>query len=149
MYKKEEKAYFTVEASLIMPLILGGIIFTIYLGLYLYDVCVIKQAAYIAALRGSQLADASTGEIEIYVDRQLEKLLGNQILAKRCVEQAVNVTANKVKVKINANIKMPFAEFVSAVTGLWEIESSAEADRVNPVNIIRNVRKINDNPISK
>ena len=34
----------TVEASLVFPMILGGIIFTIYLGIYLYNVSVIKQA---------------------------------------------------------------------------------------------------------
>ena len=57
----------TVEASVVFPMILGGIIVTIYLGIYLYNISVMKQAAYIAALRGSQLITVSSSEKEEYV----------------------------------------------------------------------------------
>lgn len=149
MCEKEKNAYMTIEASLIIPFILGGIVFIIYLGLYLYNACVMKQAAYIAVLRGSQLTDASSGEVEIYVEQQLEKLLENQILARENIRQEIKVSAHKVKIGLNTDIKMPFAEFTSSVTELWKIKSEAEASRVNPVEIIRNVRKINESQISK
>ena len=34
MCKKEEQAYMTVEASLVLPTIIGGIIFILYLGIF-------------------------------------------------------------------------------------------------------------------
>lgn len=135
----------TVEASLIMPVILGGIIFTIYLGIYLYDVCFIKQVAYVAALRGSCLKNETSQEIENYTKQQLEQLLSKQLLAGKLIQSEVNVTISKVLVQVHMDIKMPFAEFISPAIKLWSIESEAEACRGNPVDIIRNVRKINGN----
>ena len=60
MCKRAKKAYMTIEAALIFPIILGGIVFTIYLGFYLYNASVIKQVSYIAALRGSQLTESAS-----------------------------------------------------------------------------------------
>lgn len=143
MRKKEKNAYFTVEASMLMPLILGGIIFVIYLGIYLYNVSTLKQASYIAALRGSQLNGVSGEQIKHYTEQQLNKLLEDQVLAKERLKMQVLVTSSKVKVNISTKITMPFAGFISKTIGFWEIENEAEADRLNPVDIIRNVRKIN------
>ena len=64
MFKKEKSAYITLETSLVLPLILGGIIFVLYIGFYLYNFATVKQVAYIAALRGSQTKDVSSAEIE-------------------------------------------------------------------------------------
>ncbi len=139
----------TIEASLIMPIILGGIIFTIYLGVYLYNICAIRQAAYIAALRGSQLRNVSSDEIEIYVEQQLDKLLSGQILAKDKIRKEIRVSAFKVKVEISADMQMLFAGFISSKAGLWTMEIEAAANRIDPVDIIRDVRKINESQISK
>lgn len=149
MCKKRKNAYMTLEASLVIPLILGGIIFLLYLGFYLYNACVIKQVSYIAALRGSQLLNAGSQEVETYVQQQLENLLINQILAEEDIEKGVSVFAGKVKVRINSDMKMPLTEWISSEIDFWNIESEAEASRINPVDIIRNVRKINGSQISK
>ena len=149
MDRKTQKAYMTVEASLVMPMILGGIIFTIYLGIYLYNVCFIKQAAYIAALRGSCLLNSSSQEIENHTRQQLEKLFSGQILAGGKVRSNVRVSMGKVKVQVSMDMKMPFAGFISPAAKLWQVKSEAETNRGNPVDVIRNVRKINGSQISE
>ena len=149
MCKKERNAYFTVEASMLMPFILGGIIFVIYLGIYLYNVCTLKQVSYIAALRGSQFKTASNEEIKSYTEQQLNQLLDHQVLAKEKLETKIHVTNSKVKVKITTKITTPFVEFISKAIDFWKIENEAEANRLNPVDIIRNVRKINESKISE
>lgn len=149
MYKKRKNAYMTLEASLVIPLIVGGIIFLLFLGFYLYNACVIKQAVYVAALRGSQLTNVTSDEVEAYVQQQLENLMGNQILARENMEKEISVSIGKVKVRISSHMQMPLTEWISSVTNLWSIESKAEASRINPVDIIRNVRKINGSQISK
>ena len=143
MCKEEKNAYFTIEASMLMPFIFGGIIFVIYLGIYLYNVCTLKQVSYIAALRGSLLKTASDEEIKSYTEQQLNQLLDHRILAKEKSETKISVTNSKVKVKVTTKITMPFAEFISKSIDFWKIENEAEASRINPVDIIRNVRKIN------
>lgn len=139
----------TVEATLVVPMIFVGIIFTIYLGLYLYNASTIKQAAYIAALRGSQLTGVSSETIENYVEQQLEELLDDQILARGNVQMEIKVSSQKVRVRIMTDMSMPFTQFLSSAINLWTIESETEAVRINPVDIIRNVRKADGSQISK
>ena len=64
MYKKQQNAYMTLEASLILPVIFAGIIFAIYVGIYFYDISTMKQVAYIGALRHNWTF------LQIFVNRQ-------------------------------------------------------------------------------
>jgi len=148
MYEKQQNAYMTLEASLILPVIFAGIIFTIYLGIYLYDISTMKQMAYIGALRGSQLMNASAKEVEIFVEQQLEQLLDRKILIKEDLQKEVKVSYGKVKVKIVMNLKIPLLQWITKDTGLGVIEKEAEAFRVHPVNFIREVRE-NESQISE
>lgn len=134
----------TVEASVIFPMVFGGIIFTIYLGIYLYNVSVIKQIAYISALRGSQIAADSSSEVEEYVEEQLGNLLDSKILMKENVEQEIKVSGKRIKVKLSMSLTVPWSE-----DGGWKIEREAGITRYNPVDIIREVRKANDGQISE
>ena len=143
MFKKEEKAYMTIEATLIIPVIVGGIIFVLYLGIFLYNSCTIKQTAYIAALRGSQIKNMSQKEIETYVEKQIDELLFQNILAREEVKKEVRTSIGKVTVKMSTDVNIPFTDLLSAKIHIWEIETEGYANRVNPIEIIRGVRKIN------
>lgn len=149
MYKKQQNAYMTLEASLVLPVIFAGIIFAIYLGIYFYDISTMKQVAYIGALRGSQLMNASAEEVKIFVEQQLEQLLNSKILIKENLQKEVKVSYGKVKVKLVINLKIPFMQWISRETKLNVIEKEAEAVRVHPVNFIREVRKRNESQISE
>ena len=62
--KKKIKAYMTIEASFIVPVCTMIIILTIMFLFFLYNNCVVYQDCYIAALRGSQIMDASSAIIQ-------------------------------------------------------------------------------------
>jgi len=143
MCKKEEQAYMTVEASLVLPTVIGGIIFILYLGIFLYNYCTINQTAYIAALRGSQIKNVSTDEIDNYVKKQIDELLFQNILAREEVKKEVRTSIGKVTVKMSTDVNIPFTDLLSAKIHIWEIETEGYANRVNPIEIIRGVRKIN------
>ena len=143
MFKKEKSAYMTVEASLVIPLILGGIIFVLYIGFYLYNFVTVRQVAYIAALRGSQMKEASSSEIENFVEKQVDELLLGQILAKESIKKEVEVFTGSIKVKIYTSVKIPFAGLLSITDNFWEIRGESRVNRTEPIEIIRGVRKIN------
>ena len=143
MCKKEEQAYMTVEASLVLPTVIGGIIFILYLGIFLYNYCTINQTAYIAALRGIQIKNVSTDEIDNYVKKQIDELLFQNILAREEVKKEVRTSIGKVTVKMSTDVNIPFSDLLSAKIHIWEIETEGYANRVNPIEIIRGVRKIN------
>ena len=143
MFKKEKSAYMTVEASLVIPLILGGIIFVLYIGFYLYNFVTVRQVAYIAALRGSQMKEASSSEIENFVEKQVDELLLGQILAKESIKKEVEVFTGSIKVKIYTSVKIPFAGLLSITDNFWDIRGESRVNRTEPIEIIRGVRKIN------
>lgn len=143
MCKKEKSAYMTVEASLLIPVILGGIIFILYVGFYLYNFAVMKQTAYIAALRGSQIKQVSSDRIESYVEEQVDELLRQRILAKEDIKKEIKVSKGSIKVKLYTNIKIFLEEFLPFGKKSWEIKGEAKVDRVDPIEIIRGARKIN------
>lgn len=149
MYEGKKKAYMTVEASLVMPMILGGIVLVICLGMYLYNVCTLQQAVYIAALRGSQQLGMSAEEVKEYTDRQLELLLEGQILAKSGLERTVCVSSRRVEARTEMKSQMPFFQGLLSVTEVWTIEKTGKADRINPVDIIRNKRRFYGSYISE
>lgn len=50
---KEAEAYFTVEAALVMPVVLCIFVMLLYLSFYLYDRCVLAQDCYVLSYRQS------------------------------------------------------------------------------------------------
>lgn len=144
MCKKEKSAYFTIEAALVIPMILGGIVFILYVGFYLYNFVAIKQTAYIAALRGSQMKQASSAKIKKYVEEQVDELLAGQILARKNIEKEVKVSTGKIKVKIDTKVKIFFAKLLFLEETNWEIKGEAQVNRADPIEIIRGVRKIDE-----
>ena len=103
MNKKTKRFGF---GDIFIILLIAGIIFAIYLGIYFYDISTMKQVAYIGALRGSQLMNASAEEVKIFVEQQLEQLLDSKILIKEDLQKEVKVSHGKIKVKIIINLKL-------------------------------------------
>jgi len=69
----------TIEASLIIPLVLVIFFTSLYFIFYLFNQCVLYQGSYLAALRGQQLKNASYSTQEEYVKLQLDELLDKQV----------------------------------------------------------------------
>lgn len=149
MFKKGKAAYMTVEASLVMPIILGGIVFVMYVGFYLYNAATIKQTAYIAALRGNQMKNVSSYEIENYVEKQVDEILSQQILSGKIMKKKVKVSKGSINVKIYTELKMPFTGLADVEDILREIIREVKVKRTNPMEVIRGVRKVNGYQISK
>ena len=149
MCKGKQKAYMTIEATLLFPVIFGAIIFTIYMGIYLYNTSVIKQISYVAALRGSQLLEVAKEEIELFVEQQLKELIEQKLLAQEVTQWEIKVSMGKIKVKVDMEMKVPFMEGISFIKKIWRISGEAEVIRINPVDVIRGKRRINESQISE
>ena len=132
----------TVEATLIYPLIFGGILFLICLGLYLYNAAVIRQVAYIAALRGSLLEDVNQKEVKGYVSEQIQILAKEKMFFVSSMEENVFVTDSNIKVKLKVILKLPLIE-IPFLNFKWNaLEAEGKAKKINAVEKIRNVRRL-------
>lgn len=149
MDKRKEDGYLTVEAALVVPFVMGGIIFTMYLCFYLYHAGILTQISHIAALRGSGLTNASEKEIKAFVEEETKELLKQKVLIRQEIKQDIKISLSRIQVNLAMEMAMPIMEEIPLVKRLWTIKREAEATRINPVKIIRGVRKINENQISE
>lgn len=134
-------AYMTLEATLIMPLVLYICIFIIYMGFYIYDRCIMKQDAYRAALKGSSQYVADNQEVYNEVYRSMENLKQDKYIATECNYEIT--VRERVMVSVKGCIKMPFRG-IAQITGggEWKIEEKAESRCINPVVFIRLCRDL-------
>lgn len=131
--------YLTVEATLIMPIVLYVCVFVIYTGFYWYDRCLIKQDIYRAALKGSSLYRQSNQESYHAAYDAIEEFTDKKYIA---AEWDYEITARgNVNVAATGSIQMPFPGLIK-LTGAehWKIQEKAESKCINPVIFIRMYR---------
>lgn len=139
------EGYMTVEATLIILIVLYVCIFIIYSGFFLYDRCVIKQDAYRAVLRASSIYRQDSQAVYNTAWDMMETLTAEKyIAAEYQYEIAVQ---GKVQVKICGQVQMPFRGLIE-LTGVsaWNIEETAESKCLNPVLFIRTCRRLIEAP---
>ena len=131
----------TLEASLIMPLVLYVCIFIIYAGFYQYDRCIMQQDIYRAALRGSSLYGADQSEkYRAAADMMSDLTKDNYIAAEYRYEISVR---KSVSIFMEGRIRMPFRG-LAELTGAraWGIEETAESGFPDPVFFIRTCHQL-------
>ena len=135
--------YMTVEATLIMPIVLYLCIFVVYSGFFLYDKCVMKQDAFRAVLKGSSIYGQDNTEAYNAAWEQMNTLTAQKYIATDC-QYEVKVQ-NKVSVSINGYIEMPFWSLAN-LTGSsgWEISETVESRCINPTLFVRMCRQLTE-----
>ena len=139
---KKQKGYMTIEATMLFPMIFGGILFTISLAIYLYDAAVLKQVASVAALRGSLECEIDEKEIKALVNSKIEELTKERLFFVSKIEKDVNVTEAKVQVRLKLKVNLPFIGIPFMDFKWQELDFTSDAKRVRPVKIIRNARRL-------
>ena len=119
--RKEKNAYMTLEACFIMPITVILTAFLLILTFYLYTVCFLNQAAYIAAFRAS-LTDGAGYEREAKAEEELEKLLAEALI--RLPETQKEIEASSFRVTVTPEDRM-----VTARAGCSAGGSGKPADR--------------------
>ena len=140
--QKKENAYMTLEASLVYPLIFGGILFTISLALYLYNAAVVRQVSSVAALRGSLEVGISEKETKSLVNTELDKLIKERLFFVSTIKKEVKVTETKINVRLKVKVNLPMIK-IPLLDFRWdELEFENQAKRVKTVKIIRDTRRL-------
>lgn len=140
---KRISAYFTVEASLVLTLVIGVVLWLVYLMFYQYDRCLADQDMGALALKGCTLQaedkEALMGQLEAYASQlDLEKYIAWE---QEKIE--IELKENKVRVGQAGRILFPFAGAGGQEGETeWKTESVFENRRVSPVAFLRTYRKI-------
>lgn len=139
---KKIDAYFTVEASLVLPVVVAAILFTIYLLFFEYDRCVMEQNAGRLAMRGC--TDQFTDGEELVKKLMVQSQEGDdRFLVWEMKDAQITFKRNRVSVKCEGALIFPFRGLTFwNGDNVWSSECIFENNRVAPVQFIRNCRKI-------
>lgn len=144
VYKKrnrvqaEADAYFTVEAALIIPIVLCIFVMIIYLSFYLYDRCVMAQDCYVLSYRQSiekggadRAGKAAAGE-----------QLGHKLFMLSRMEAGMS-GGRKICVRVNAVMEPPlFGLDFFEQERHWMLGVEEKARKTDPPKDYRRVRRI-------
>lgn len=142
--KKLANGYMTLEVTLLFPVIFTIIMLLIYLSFYLYDRCLLENSAYIAALRGSRMQLMNNDEIFQETNKIAGELVEGRLFSVQNIKQKVTVGFDKVTVEYDAKVTIPVACLIVPVINknLLRIHIEKEAKRINTIDLIRAVRKL-------
>lgn len=124
------KAYFTVEAACVLPIVFGVYIFLIYGMFYQYDRCLLEQDVALQVLKEQWGTEQKAGELEQY-------------LAFIPEDNALKKGNGKVQAYAGGTVAVPFKELmVWTGTDNWRIEARFSGIDVDFTEWIRISRKI-------
>ena len=140
--KEKENAYFTVEAALVFPMVLGVIVLLIYLAFFQYDRCLMEQDMGMLALRGCTIWAEDKEALMQELMEQADKVYMDKYIAWNGSEATIRLEKGTVEVRQEGTLRFPFSSFIGSVEGNWNTMAEYENRRVKPVNFIRLYRKV-------
>ena len=140
MQKKKYGAYFTVEAAVLYPIVLGVILLMLYLLFFQYDRCLLEQDMGSAAVKGGSRWMQKKEE----VNRQLleEDMFFDErkYIAWETELPRWKLEKSYITVEQTGRLLYPF----SALTGnprYWSTKASFQVNRSSPVDFVRKYRR--------
>lgn len=142
MVRKRFDVYFSLEASLLLPLIILVIWLIILTGFYLYNVHCIHQITSIGALRGAGMKRESREEIKQYLEEEIEKMIRERLVMMEEINYQVKIDTQNVEVKVDGTMHFPVFSILKDSLKLWEISADSRYKREDPVDSIRRMRLV-------
>jgi hypothetical protein len=134
----DHDAYFTVEAALVIPIVLGILVMIIYLSFYLYDRCVMAQDCYVLSYRQSIEKGGA--------DRAGQPAAGEQFGQKLFMlsrMETASSSGTRIRVKINAAMAPPlFGLDFFRENRQWILSVQENARKSDPPRDYRRIRRI-------
>lgn len=129
MKKKEIAAFITVEYTLLLPILIMMYGFLIYMGLFMYNRCILQTNAYL-------LNTESVESIEKNGILKIQEIEEQKILLAENVSFQIGMQQGKMHIKGAASMSNPFYK-AGIGKEYWELSVYSESDVINPVNILR------------
>lgn len=138
------KGMMTIEACILIPIIIMISLLVIWLGFFLYNKTLLMECAGIAAIKGSQMAEADNEALASAAAARAEELLAQKTVAMEIQDIIVSVDYGAVTVKIRGVMQIPEAIFLLDIyqEDRWEIYVEQTAERLRSCSILRTIERI-------
>lgn len=140
--KKRKNAYFTVEAAMVMPIVVFVIVWLLYLALFQYNRCLMEQDVGWLALKGCSLQetdkDALMQKLWYYADQTED----DKYVMWNMEDVQITLKAGNIMIMRSGELYFPFADWMRNTEEYWNATATYKNQRVNPVDFIRMHRKV-------
>ncbi len=139
---KEIEGYFTVEAAMILPMVLMTIVLIMYLLFFQYNRCLMEQDIGILTLRGIALQVEDNQDRMKQLKEQAAGLYDEKYIAWENSEIELTLEKGTICVEQSGWIKFPFWGGIFKENRVWTTSVIDEKQIISPVSFVRNCRKI-------
>lgn len=129
-------AYMSLEASIIMPLVIFLISSIIYLSFFLYNRTTLEVDAYKMAFLA-----ANHSKSQAFIDRNWGNLFDKHYVGISNINKSSKTTIGKVEVELSIDYQIPFVKLLGA-KGSYKFKTRRVADVINPTKKLRQYRFI-------
>lgn len=143
---KVKNAYFTVEAALVLPLVIYVMLLVTYLFCFQYDRCLLEQDMGGLALWSSATASGYTEDTEdlnMLLTQRATDVYQGKYVAWKNTNVETRLEKNQISVSGSGELTFPIPEWnLWNDSGHWEVKTSFQNSRRSPVFYIRQYRKL-------
>lgn len=126
-----------------MPIAWFSLFFMIFAGFYQYDRCIAEQDGKRIVLRASEMRNKDEAAVIRTVMGNSELAGEKKLLFSDAVEKDLQVTKDRVKIKIGGKVKTILDRFVkNGNFNVFSYEAEYEVKKYDPVHFIRTCRRI-------
>lgn len=135
---KAKNGYFTAEAALIFPMVLGTVLFVVYMLLFQYDRCLMEQDMGALALWGCRAEGENTGELEKLIQKRVSGIYWDKYAVWRMNALEVKLEKNTFSVAGRGSLTFPVPGFnFWSRDNIWEAEAEYRFWRISPTDFVR------------
>lgn len=132
------KGYFTVEAALVLPMVLWIYQLLIYIMFYQYDRCILEQDIGILAFRGTLLQEEEMEERHFHNNKILQDIQKENIY----LDKYILFQQDGIRIRLDGN-KVSISGEGSLKTDIpWTVKAAYENRKIHPALFIRTCRKL-------
>ena len=144
MIKKYTKGSFTVEVTLLMPIVLMVILVMFFFVLYMYNRGVMQNAVCRGAKQVFYCENDDNDAIKKECARVVLTDLENSLVGVKEPEVKVQVSSNRIEIVLKGQLNVPqlLAPEGTVFEDLWDYEICGEEWRINPAKVIRNGQQL-------
>lgn len=131
-------AYFTVEAALVLPVVMSTILFVIFMLLFQYNRCLLEQDLGAVALWGSRQEASDVTELEEQIRERIAGMYHDKYVAWEITELEASLDKNIFSVQGGGRITFPVSRWILwSGSDAWKMEAHYSYSRLSPVTFIR------------
>ena len=135
---RKRNAYFTVEAALILPLVMSALLLVTFLVIFQYDRCLLEQDMGAMALWGSLEEADNAGELEEKTRNRMREMYREKYMAWSFTELEAGLEQNRFSAKGAGSLTFPLPGWnIWSGGNIWGVRAEYGYTRLSPVTFIR------------